>query len=77
MNTKTCQWREDTEGRWDTECGQCFDFNDGGPKENKALWCQYCGGELIPVPFSENSAEIPILEPVMTSRPFGPPNDQA
>jgi hypothetical protein len=42
----SCEWTEDEDGNWDTACGECFVFEFGGPKENKARWCQYCGGKL-------------------------------
>jgi rRNA maturation endonuclease Nob1 len=34
---------------WFTECGNVFTFDEGGPEENKAKFCQYCGGRLIPI----------------------------
>ena len=51
---KTCQWSEDLDGNWDTACGECFTFTDGGPNENKVRWCCYCGGELVAVPHPQN-----------------------
>lgn len=51
---KNCQWSEDLDGNWDTACGNKFAYADGGPTENKALWCQYCGGELVAVPHPQN-----------------------
>ena len=56
---RSCQWSEDSDGNWDTACGEIFTFTDGGPKENKAHWCQYCGGELVAVPFPHNVTEHP------------------
>lgn len=50
----SCQWTEDLDGKWDTACGEMFAFAHGGPKENKARWCQYCGGELVSVPYQHN-----------------------
>jgi hypothetical protein len=42
-----CHWQEDSEDSfWATECGNAFQFNDGGPKENKCKFCMYCGGKL-------------------------------
>ena len=51
----SCQWSEDMEGNWDTACGETFSFHDGGPRENRARWCQYCGGELVAVPFPQHT----------------------
>jgi hypothetical protein len=42
----SCQWTEDEDGNWSTACGECFVFETGGPKENKAQWCPFCGGKL-------------------------------
>lgn len=49
MSDHPCQWNADCSGVWFTECGHVFVFNDGGPEDNKAKFCQYCGGRLIPV----------------------------
>ena len=60
---KSCQWSEDEDGNWDTACGEKFCFVDGsGPKENKARWCLYCGGQMVAVPYPHNAdvdARIP------------------
>ena len=42
----SCQWTDDEDGNWNTSCGECFVFETGGPKENKAQWCPFCGGKL-------------------------------
>ena len=55
---RTCQWSEDEDGNWDSACGECHTFTTDGPKENKARWCCYCGGELVAVPFSHNVESI-------------------
>ena len=41
-----CTWEEDDEGTWHTDCGQAFQFNAGGPLENGARYCMYCGQEI-------------------------------
>jgi hypothetical protein len=45
---RVCKWREDDPdfGTWRTGCGHLWSFNAGGPKENDAKFCQYCGGAL-------------------------------
>jgi hypothetical protein len=45
---RLCQWREDDPdfGTWRTGCGHLWSFNAGGPEENDAKFCQYCGGAL-------------------------------
>lgn len=42
---KNCTWKmEDVNGDvYDTDCGNCFQFNDGSPEENKFKFCPYCG----------------------------------
>jgi hypothetical protein len=44
-----CVWTlEDEDGSaYQTSCGEMFEFNDGGPAENKAKFCQYCGKALV------------------------------
>jgi hypothetical protein len=41
-----CQWIEDDDGNWDTQCGDKFTFNDGGPVANGFRFCAYCGLRL-------------------------------
>ena len=48
----TCAWRED-EGVWDTDCGNAFEINEGGPTENKMKYCCYCGKEIEEFPEEE------------------------
>lgn len=43
---KTCEWKEDPEGNWDTGCKKYFTFIDEGPAENGFEFCPYCGGRL-------------------------------
>lgn len=43
-----CVWMQDSDGPWNTSCGHVFEFTDGGPHQNDAAWCQYCGGKLLP-----------------------------
>jgi len=42
-----CEWKhDDDDGFWDTECGQPWRFDDGGPKENHMNFCPCCGKPL-------------------------------
>lgn len=50
-----CQWSEDEDGNWDTDCGECFVFEAGGPTENRAKWCFYCGRRIEPVGFFQQN----------------------
>lgn len=31
---------------WETDCGETFVFETGGPTENKMKFCCYCGANL-------------------------------
>ena len=43
----TCEWaHNEDDGFWDTECGQSWRFDDGGPKENHMNFCHCCGKTL-------------------------------
>ena len=43
----TCEWtHNDDDSSWDTECGQSWRFDDGGPKENHMNFCHCCGKPL-------------------------------
>lgn len=45
-----CDWCVDDDGVWYTGCGHAWQFEDGGPTENGAKWCAYCGGRLSEAP---------------------------
>ena len=54
-----CVWMQDSDGPWNTSCGHTFEFTDGGPHQNDAVWCQYCGGKLLPEYYAEQeNAEL-------------------
>jgi rRNA maturation endonuclease Nob1 len=56
---RTCQWAQDDMGGddvWETQCGQAFQFNDGGPAENSFKFCAYCGGNLVEARTSSGDA---------------------
>jgi len=38
-----CPWIENDDGIYTTGCNNCFEFIDGGPADNGAVYCQYCG----------------------------------
>lgn len=42
-----CHWIVDDDGRWDTECGEAFQFEVDGPRENGFRFCPYCGLKLV------------------------------
>lgn len=43
---RTCEWTQNDDGQWDTACGNCFEFTDGGPRENNFRGCPYCMGRI-------------------------------
>lgn len=47
-----CVWTFDENTcSWDTDCDNKFQFMNGTPEENKAKYCQYCGGRIKPIRF--------------------------
>lgn len=47
---KTCEWKADDDGIFQTGCGHSFYFDGaGGPTEHQQKFCGYCGGSLIEV----------------------------
>lgn len=49
----TCQWAEDEDAIWATECGQAFEFNESGPVANGLKFCGYCGKTLTEIRYVE------------------------
>jgi len=43
-----CEWHkgDDEYGIWESACGESWSFVDGGPTENRMLYCHRCGGKL-------------------------------
>lgn len=52
-----CIWTQDSDGPWNTSCGVTWEYNDGGPAENKAHFCHHCGGVLLADPFADDDAQ--------------------
>jgi hypothetical protein len=51
-----CRWSQDENwgddlDLWETDCGEAFQFMDGGPAENRIRFCCYCGKPVEAVPF--------------------------
>lgn len=42
----TCGWREDEDGNWQTDCGECYVLIDGNPDENDYRFCPSCGRSI-------------------------------
>ena len=44
---KYCRWKEEDQGEsWSTFCGNAWSFFDGGPTDNKVVYCPFCGRKL-------------------------------
>jgi len=48
-----CEWQEDEDGAWDTGCGETWQFDDGGPIENRIRYCHRCGAPVRVLAFRE------------------------
>lgn len=44
-----CNWREDVDGNWHTDCSQCFVLTSGSPDDNGMKFCCYCGSALVEI----------------------------
>jgi len=42
-----CDWVEEYDGPWHTECGESFSLDEGTPKDNGMKYCCYCGKKLV------------------------------
>lgn len=43
MVPESCNWSEDEDGYWNSQCGVYWQFNEGGPKESRVKFCSGCG----------------------------------
>lgn len=54
---EACTWKRDEfDATFDTDCGNKFEFYDGGPEQNGWTHCPYCGKPIIqgPLPIPDN-----------------------
>lgn len=42
----TCDWQEDSDGIWETSCGEAWVCTEGTPAENNMKYCHSCGKHL-------------------------------
>jgi hypothetical protein len=42
-----CEWVEDEEGVWETDCNEAFQFSSDGPVQNGFNFCPFCGKPII------------------------------
>lgn len=49
LNDGKCEWVRDSDGHYDTTCGNAWEFMDGGVDDNRARFCMYCGKPISEV----------------------------
>jgi len=42
-----CAWTVDDDGAWSTACGRVWQFEVGGPAENRMTYCMGCGRRVV------------------------------
>lgn len=57
VDSTPCTWREDEDGSWDTDCGDCFVLISDGPSDNRMKFCCYCGQPITEIGFDEEGEE--------------------
>ena len=50
---ENCEWKQDENGVWNTECGNMFEVTEGTPHDNQMNYCPYCGKHLDQVEYNE------------------------
>jgi hypothetical protein len=49
-----CRWTYDEHDyKWDSACGEAWQFTDGGPEDNGVKFCQGCGKPVVLPPTTE------------------------
>jgi hypothetical protein len=56
-----CEWVEDEEGVWETDCNEAFQFSSDGPVQNGFNFCPFCGKPIIHhnIVLSDTSQNVP------------------
>jgi hypothetical protein len=50
-----CTWTENSDGTWETTCGNAWIFLAGTPSDNQVRWCPYCGRVLHEVRYRDDA----------------------
>ena len=50
---KPCYWVQDSDGLYNTDCGNVFEFNEGTLRENRARFCTFCGRPIEDMPYED------------------------
>ena len=53
-----CQWEDDINGVWETECGNEFELIEGTPVGNNMKYCCYCGRPLEEIRWHGNNIAL-------------------
>jgi hypothetical protein len=53
LSKTPCTWKQWEGGQYETSCDNVFEFTHEGVKENKAVYCQYCGGLIVEIQYPE------------------------
>jgi len=48
---ETCNWVQDWDGNWETQCTRTFCFDGGDPEEHGYNFCPTCGKIIILEPY--------------------------
>lgn len=54
MITPQCEWKEDSDGNWDTSCKQCMCFEHAPPFEQGYIFCHHCGLTINFINYTES-----------------------
>jgi len=52
-NQPECDWEQNEEGWWDTDCNNAFEFAHGNPSYNEFKFCPYCGKTITETPYDD------------------------
>lgn len=50
LTVGVCNWEADEDGFWGTSCHNYFTYEEDGPRENSAKFCQFCGKHIRDIP---------------------------
>lgn len=52
---ETCEWVQDLDGVWNTDCLHAFEVTTGTPVENEFKYCPFCGKVILECAYDEAS----------------------
>jgi len=54
--SRRCDWKQDSDGNWGTNCGQCMSFEWSPPNEQGYKFCHHCGATINFITFDIDKA---------------------